>query len=79
MASASTAFTGDPPPLRLGFKRSTVAVSLVVALVLLLGGGWLVGGEWFWFDSGDFENGLFWLIFAGAGLYLLGVWVANAA
>lgn len=63
--------------MRLGFKASTVAFSLGVALFLLLGAGWMAGGEWL--GGGDFENGLFWMVFACGGLYLLGVWVANAA
>ena len=79
MVSASTSFTGDLPPLRVGFKTRTLAVGLGVALAFLLGGGWLAAGEWWWFEHGDFENGLFWLVFAGAGLYLLGVWVATVA
>ncbi|MEO7549074.1 MAG: hypothetical protein ABIT82_11660 [Ramlibacter sp.] len=78
MANASTSLTGKAPTLWLGFKRAAVAVSLVVALVFLLGGSWLTVGEWFVFEEGDFENGLFWLVIAGAGLYLLGVWAANA-
>ncbi|RYF42027.1 MAG: hypothetical protein EOO25_08025 [Comamonadaceae bacterium] len=70
----------EPPALRLGFKGSAVAVSLVVALVFLSAGSWLAAGELLslW-ENGDIENGLFWLVFAFGGLYLLGVWVANAA
>ncbi|RZI97039.1 MAG: hypothetical protein EOO54_30090, partial [Haliea sp.] len=80
MALASTSFTQEPPPLRLGFKGSTVAVGLVVALGFLLVGSWLAGAELLsLFENGDFENGLFWLVLAFGGLYLLGVWVANAA
>lgn len=79
MASTSTSFTANPPPLRVGFNSRTLAVGLGVALILVVGGGWMVGGEWWWFEHGDFENGLFWLVFAGAGLYLLGIWVATVA
>lgn len=65
---------------RVGFKPSVVASSLAVALVFLLAGTWLAAGE-FWFSplaDQDWENGLFFLVFAFTGLYFVGVWTAAA-
>ena len=77
MVSASTSPKAQPAPLRLGFRTSAVIGSLAVALVFLLGGGWMAGGELWWFEDRDLENALFWLVVFAAGLFLLGVWAAN--
>ncbi|MEO7391159.1 MAG: hypothetical protein ABIU58_03230 [Ramlibacter sp.] len=77
---AGSAVSAKEDAWRVGFKPSVVAWSLAVALVFLLAGTWLAAGE-FWFAElydQDWENGLFWLVFAFAGLYFVGVWMAAA-
>ncbi|MEO5672480.1 MAG: hypothetical protein ABIR26_17470 [Ramlibacter sp.] len=68
------------PRSAFGFKPSVVAWSVAVSLAFLLGGAWLAAGELWFGDPADhdWENGIFWLVFAFTGLYFVGTWLATA-
>ena len=77
---AGSAVAPEREEWRVGFKPSVMGWSVAASLVFLLGGTWLAAGE-FWFGNPadhDWENGIFWLVFAFIGLYFVGTWLATA-